>query len=114
MASRRRAAPRTAPGGIAGTGPGASRADATTTIRYAHIEAVIEGGGQILLGTVAPIHGAAVAHDGKKTLAMLRRRPDEPVAELLARLDGAIATAIATGQRVDEVNTAAPGKRYEL
>lgn len=33
------------------------------------------GGGQIMVGTVAPIKGAAIAHDGKQTLAMLRRRP---------------------------------------
>ncbi len=34
----------------------------------------IAAGGQIMLGTVKPISNAAVAHDGKKTLAMLRQR----------------------------------------
>ena len=47
--------------------------------RLAHIQALIEGGGQIMIGTVAPIRGAAVAHDGKKTLVMLRRRPGEAI-----------------------------------
>lgn len=82
--------------------------------RCAHIEALIEGGGQILIGTIAPINGAAVAHDGKKTLVMLRRRAKEPMAKLLARLDEAIVTSRTTGQRVDEINSAVPGKRYEL
>jgi len=80
----------------------------------AHIQAVIDGGGQILVGTIAPIKGAAVAHDGKKTLVMLRRRPRESIADLLARLDAAIAAARSTGSRVDEINTASSDKRYEF
>ena len=86
----------------------------TTSSTLTHIQAVIEGGGQIMVGTIAPIKGAAVAHDGKKTLAMLRRRPQEPIPELLARLDAAIATAQSTGSRVDEINTASSNKRYEI
>jgi hypothetical protein len=81
---------------------------------WAHLQALIEGGGQIMIGTVAPIRGAAVAHDGKKTLAMLRRRPGEAVQGLLARLDAAIATAKSTGSRVDEINVASSDTRYEF
>jgi hypothetical protein len=80
----------------------------------ANIQAVIDGGGQIMVGTVAPIRGAAVAHDGGKTLVMLRRRPREAVPDLLARLDAAIATAQATGSRVDEINTKTSDRSYEL
>jgi hypothetical protein len=80
----------------------------------ANIQAVIDGGGQIMVGTVAPIRGAAVAHDGHKTLAMLRRRPREAIPDLLARLDAAIATAQSTGSRVDEINTSSSDRRYEL
>jgi hypothetical protein len=86
----------------------------TSAAALAHIQAVIDGGGQIMVGTVAPIKGAAVAHDGKKTLAMLRRRPLEPLLDLLARLDAAIALAQSSGSRVDEINTASSDKRYEL
>ena len=81
---------------------------------WANIQAVIDGGGQIMVGTVASIRDAAVAHDGRKTLVMLRRRPREAIPDLLARLDAAIATAKATGSRVDEINTAASDHRYEL
>ncbi|MCU0940265.1 MAG: hypothetical protein MUC86_14285 [Burkholderiaceae bacterium] len=80
----------------------------------AHIEALISAGGQIMLGTIAPVHGAAVAHDGHKTLAMLRRRPDESAASLLKRLDAAIATAQKTGSRVDEINDATRDERYAI
>jgi len=81
---------------------------------WAHIQVLIESGGQIMIGTVAPVQGAAVAHDGKKTLAMLRRRPGEAIQELLARLDAAIATARSTGSRVDEINVGSSDTRYEL
>ena len=84
------------------------------TAVLANIQAVIDGGGQIMVGTVAPIRGAAVAHDGRKTLVMLRRRPREAIPDLLARLDAAIATAKASGTRVDEINTSASDRRYEL
>ena len=87
---------------------------ATSSSAVAHIQALIDGGGQIMVGTIAPIKGAAVAHDGKKTLVMLRRRPHEPIPELLARLDAAIARAQASGSRVDGINTASSGKRYEI
>jgi hypothetical protein len=81
---------------------------------WAHIQVLIESGGQIMIGTVAPIQGAAVAHDGKKTVVMLRRRPGEAIQELLARLDAAIATARSTGLRVDEINVGSSDTRYEL
>ena len=67
-----------------------------------------------MVGTVAPIRGAAVAHDGRKTLVMLHRRPHEAMPDLLARLDAAIATAQSTGSRVDEINTPASDHRYEI
>lgn len=80
----------------------------------AHIEALLDEGGQIMLGTVKPIIGAAVAHDGKQTLAMLKRRADEPVEQLLQRLDQAVYTATVTGARVDEINQPKSDVRYEL
>jgi hypothetical protein len=79
-----------------------------------HIARVIEAGGQIMLGTLQPITGAAVAHDGHKALAMLRRRSNESIPDLLMRLDAAIATAQSTGKRVDEINKASSDVRYEL
>jgi hypothetical protein len=83
-------------------------------VAWPNITAVIEAGGQIMVGTVAPIRDAAVAHDGQKTLAMLRRRPHEAIPDLLARLDAAINTAKATGTRVDEINRPNADTSYEL
>ena len=79
-----------------------------------HLEALLDHGGQIMLGTVRPIVGAAVAHDGQHTLAMLKRRPDESVPQLLQRLDQAVYTAQDTGHRVDEINRPKTDARYEL
>ena len=67
-----------------------------------------------MIGSIAPIQGAAVAHDGTKTLAMLRRRPGEAIQQLLARLDVAIATAKSSGSRVDEINAASSDTPYEF
>ena len=115
MERRRRTSRRPAPGGVAVAATTAPASGAVTSAAtLAHIQAVIDGGGQIMVGTVAPIKGAAVAHDGTKTLAMLRRRPLEPLLDLLARLDAAIALAQSSGSRVDEINTASSDKRYEL
>jgi hypothetical protein len=78
----------------------------------AHIEALIEAGGQIMIGTAKPIVGAAVAHDGKKTLVLLKRSPGEPLHNLLGRLDSAIDTAQRTGSPVDEINPPGADWRY--
>jgi hypothetical protein len=80
----------------------------------AHIQALIESRGQIMIGSIAPIRGAAVAHDGTQMLVMLRRRPGEAIQELLARLDLALATAKSTGSRVDEINAPSSNTRYEI
>jgi hypothetical protein len=111
VASRSDKRRRPAPRGVDTTPPGSNHAGSSAL--YANIEAVLRDGGQILIGTVHPIRGAAVAHDGHKTLAMLRTRPQEPLFDLLLRLDTAIATAKSSGQRVDEINTDS-SKRYEL
>ena len=114
MERRRQHQRPTTPGSVTPTPKATAAAASSTSSALAHIQAVIDGGGQIMVGTVAPIKGAAVAHDGKKTVAMLRRRPQELIPDLLARLDAAIATAQATGARVDEINTASSSKRYEI
>ncbi len=80
----------------------------------ANVQAVIDGGGQIMVGTIAPIKNAAVAHDGTKTLAMLKRKSNESIPDLMLRLDAAIMTAVSTGQRVDEINKPTSDTHYQL
>ena len=60
--------------------------------------------GHITVGNVRPVGCVAVAHDGRQTVAMLLRRKEESVTELLTRLDLAIAKAYSEGIRIDEVN----------
>jgi hypothetical protein len=67
-----------------------------------------------MIGTVAPIHGAAIAHDGKTTLVMIKRRNAESSTDLITRLDAAIALNRSTGLRVDDINTPDSDNRYSL
>jgi hypothetical protein len=75
---------------------------------------VIRDGGQIMIGSVAPISNAAVAHDGKATLAMLQRHSGENFADLLRRLDSAIAVSRSSGKCVDEINKPESEYHYKI
>lgn len=100
--------------GRAGVDGTPAPASSVNTEALPNIAALVEAGGQIMVGTVKPIENAAVAHDGKKTLAMIRKRPDESLEQLLQRLDAAIAAARHSGRRVDEINQPDIGVRYKL
>ena len=98
MERRKRAGPRTAQ----------SRITPTRDAFLPNITALIDNGGQISLGAIGPIRCAAVANDEDQCFAMLQRRPQETLKQMLERLDAAIATAITTEQTIDEIN--APSK----
>ena len=87
--------------------------DRLQSIGLSHIEELIRTGGQIMIGTMQPIKHSAVAHDGKRTLAMLRYESTESMNSILARLEDAIKSAKATGQRVDEINSSQSDTRYK-
>lgn len=57
-----------------------------------HIAALIADG-EITVGMLHPVGCVAVATDGHNSLAMLKRRPGETLAQLLTRLDQAIERA---------------------
>ena len=63
--------------------------------------------GHITVGVLHPTGCVAIAHDGDQTLAMLLRRPDEAMEQLLARLDQAINKAIIDDICTDEINSPA-------
>jgi hypothetical protein len=69
-----------------------------------HIAELIEDG-QITVGVLDPIGCVATACDGDSTLAMLVRRKGETLAQLLARLDLAIAKAYDEEIFTDEINS---------
>jgi hypothetical protein len=68
-----------------------------------HIAALIADG-EITLGILNPVGCVAVATDGHNTLAMLKRRPNETLAQLLTRLDQAIERAWTEEIYTDEIN----------
>jgi hypothetical protein len=60
--------------------------------------------GEITIGVVRPVGCVAVANDGDNCLAMLVRRQGETLAQLLTRLDLAIAKAFTEDIFTDEIN----------
>jgi hypothetical protein len=60
--------------------------------------------GEITLGQMYPVGCVAVAADEHNSLAMLVRREGETLAQLLARLDQAIAKALEDDIFTDEIN----------
>lgn len=50
-----------------------------------NIEALVDGEGQITIGTIYPIPCVAIANDGHNSLAMLVRRDGETLTQLLIR-----------------------------
>jgi hypothetical protein len=76
-----------------------------------YIEETIEQGG-ISIGVIPPLtECVAVAHEGRNTLAMLKRRKGESLAQLLSRLDLAIARAHTDDIFTDEINPPAKSLR---
>ena len=75
-----------------------------------YIEETIANGG-ISIGIIPPLtECVAVAHEGRNTLAMLKRRTGESLAQLLSRLDLAIARAHTDDIFTDEINQPANSK----
>jgi hypothetical protein len=60
--------------------------------------------GEITLGILQPVGCVATATGGNNCLAMLVRRDDETLTELLTRLDYAIGLALTEDIFTDEVN----------
>lgn len=69
-----------------------------------NIEELIDNNGEITIGKVGPVRCGATACDEAECLAMLARRPNESLKDLLVRLDSAIEDAIEHDIFVDEIN----------
>jgi hypothetical protein len=69
-----------------------------------HIAELINDG-EITVGTLVPVGCVAIATDGHNSLAMLRRREGETLAQLLTRLDLAVGKAFTEEVFTDEINT---------
>lgn len=81
------------------------RREPTTLSPWPNLEALLEEGGNLSLGQIAPIHYAAVAADEHNMLVALVRQPNESFLEILTRLDRALAEVNATGSIIDDINT---------
>lgn len=79
-----------------------------STSSLPHIAALIDIGGQITLGAMRPIKCVAIANADHGRLAMLQRRSDETLQQILERLDAAIEHAWTTDEFTDEINPPMP------
>lgn len=73
-------------------------------MKLENIELLIDGLGEITIGKVGPFRCAATASDEDQCLAMLVRKHNESLSELLFRLDSAIEDAIERQIFTDEIN----------
>ena len=74
-----------------------------TASDWPQLTALIEAGGHVTFGRVEPMEGVAIAANPREVLAVLRRRPQESVTQLLARLEDALAGIARGGAPVNEV-----------
>lgn len=72
--------------------------------RFKNIDALITSGGEVAIGRTGPVRCAATAADEDQSLAMLARRPEESLEELLDRLNRAIVKAWDEEEYIDEIN----------
>lgn len=73
-------------------------------MKLKNIEELVDNNGEITIGRVGPVSCGAAACDEADCLAMLVRRPNESLEDLLVRLDSAIEDAIEHDVFVDEIN----------
>ena len=102
MERRRKPAQRLVPGRLNSTA--AEHLGSEPMPKLLNIEQLVDGEGQITIGAIHPIRCVAIANDGHNSLAMLVRRDGETLAQLLTRLDAAIAKAYDEDKFTDEVN----------
>ena len=69
-----------------------------------NIEFLIDGNGEITIGEVGPVACAATACTENQALAMLVRRDDETLKQLLMRLETALGKAYEEEIFIDEIN----------
>jgi hypothetical protein len=73
--------------------------------RWNNPRELIDYGGEITLGRIPRTHLCAItASDEDQCLAMLQRRENETLVEMLDRLDAAVAYARENEEFIDEIN----------
>ena len=102
MERRRKSATRNRRSGV--NQDAATKVDVGSSSEFPHIaELIIDG--EITVGTLVPVGCMAIATDGHNTLAKLKRREGEALAQLLTHLDLAIGKVFTEDVFTDEINT---------
>ena len=78
---------------------------ATAAEPWPNLQDLLDDGGSVTIGRIAPIPCAAIAADEHTMLVALIRQPKESLAEILVRLDLALGEVNVTGDTIDDINT---------
>jgi hypothetical protein len=73
------------------------------SVYWPHLTAMVDAGGHVTLGRVAPMEGVAVVASEREVFAVLKRKPQESLPQLMQRLEEALARATYSGEAVNEV-----------
>jgi len=74
--------------------------------QWTNLQSLIDYGGEITLGRVPRMKVCAItASEEDQCLAMLQRRENETLVEMLDRLDAAVAHAWESNEFIDEINS---------
>jgi len=84
--------------------PGPAKSGRVAAQPFDHLEWILAEHGGISLSKISKVGCVAAAADQETCYAMLLRRKGETVFELLQRLDQAVASALESDTKVDEVN----------
>jgi hypothetical protein len=71
--------------------------------QWPHVTALLDAFGHVTLGRVEPMAGVAIAANPREVVSVLRRRPKESAAQLMQRLEEALAAVSRGGAPVNEV-----------
>ena len=96
---------RRAPGRTARPSRGLTTRTATAAEPWPNLQDLLDEGGTLTIGQIAPIPCAAIAADQHTMLVALVRQPNESLAKLMTRLDLALGETNATGETIDHLNT---------
>ena len=83
-------------------------------IEVKNIEPIVDEDCGITVAVIESYGCIAAAAENTHSVAMLRRKAEESLMDVLHRLDDAVATTRATGNRVDEVNIPATPAHHKL
>jgi len=77
-----------------------------TDSSWLHLTERMDVGGHVTLGRAEPFEGVAIAANAREVFALLRRCPGERAAQIMERLEDALATGAQGAEPTNEIGSA--------